>query len=328
MLRVRPREWFYILSLALLLGFSISGFVASLQDEQVQPLVLLGLITSFYIFTLSLITTELNNRWFIAFLPTPLKTPFSLLLAFLSGFCGALLGYVSNQVFQITSIQLPKEKVYSLSFFIGVMTSSLGYLLYKLLWLQRKEEENRRLLLEEHLRNLEGQIAPHFMFNTLNAVAELIRQDRERAERAVLSLAKLLRKSLQLEPYINLREELELLEDYWSLMSLRFRGSIELELDIEEGLLDLRVPKFSLQVLVENALKHGLGLKEGYVRVRARREGSRRVIDVEDNGSGFRELKEGMGLTNLRDRLALCGGKLSHRSEGGITKFSMVFNGE
>ncbi|MDW8032669.1 MAG: histidine kinase [Aquificaceae bacterium] len=327
-MKVRPKEWFYILSLALLLGFSISGFVASLQDMQVQPVVLLGVVTSFYIFTLSLITTEFNNRWLIGFLPAPLRTPFSMLLAFLSGFCGALLGYVSNEVFHITSIHLPMEKVYSLSFFIGVMTSSLGYLLYKLLWLRRREEESRRLLLEEHLRNLEGQIAPHFMFNTLNAVAELIRQDRERAERAVLSLAKLLRKSLHLEPYITLGEELELLEDYWGLMSLRFKGSIELELDIEEGLLNLRVPKFSLQVLVENALKHGLELKEGRVRVRARKEGSRKVIYVEDNGVGFKELKEGMGLTNLRNRLTLCGGKLTYVSEGGITRFSMVFNGE
>ncbi|MCS7262420.1 MAG: histidine kinase [Aquificaceae bacterium] len=327
MLKVRLREWLYILLLALLLGFSISGFVASLHGEAIGPVVALGVLTSCYIFALSLITTEIYNRWLIAWVPSPLRTPFSLLFAFLSGFVGALGGYLSNELLGITSIKLSFKKALSLSFFLGVMTSSLGYLLYKLLSLQRKEEESRGLLLEEHIRSLEAQIAPHFMFNTLNAVAELVWQDPARAERAILSLARLLRKSLHLEPYITLEEELELLKDYWSLMSLRFVGSISLEIQTDPKMLNLRVPKFSLQVLVENAVKHGLKLRHGYVKVRAYRRDSEQVVEVEDNGVGFETLKEGVGLRNLRKRLALCGGRLDYRSEDGTTCFRMLFNG-
>ncbi|MEJ7553442.1 MAG: histidine kinase, partial [Aquificaceae bacterium] len=228
MLRIRLREWLYILLLAFLLGFSISGFVASLHGQNLMPMAFLGLLTSGYIFILSLITTEINNRWIVKKLPEFLRTPFSLLLALLSGFFGAIGGYLTNEAFRIVDLHLPMSKALSLSFFLGIMTASLGYLLYKLVSLQRREEESKRLLLEEHIRNLESQISPHFMFNTLNALAELVYQDPRKAEEAILALASLLRKSLYFEPLITLQEEINLLKDYWKVISLRFVGKIEL----------------------------------------------------------------------------------------------------
>ncbi|MDW8096353.1 MAG: histidine kinase [Aquificaceae bacterium] len=324
MLRIRVKEWLYIMLFALILGFCISGFIASLYEEKIQPMLLMGVIVSFYVFVFSFITTELNNRLLIERVPKLLRTPFSLLLAFVSGFSGAMLGYLSDRVFKITSVELSFDKAISLSFFLGIITSSVGYLLYKLITLQRREEESRRLLLEEHIRNLEGQIAPHFMFNTLNAVAELVWQDAEKAEKSILSLARLLRRSLYLEPLITLEEEINLLKDYWSLMSLRFTGPIELQLDVDEKLLGITVPKFSLQILVENALKHGLKLKQGKVKVRAYSVDSKNILEVEDNGCGFKELKEGVGLSNLRYRLSLCGGKLTYSSQNGSTVFRII----
>lgn len=326
MLRIRLREWLYILLLAFLLGFSISGFVASLHGSSPLPFILLGLITSLYIFVLSFITTEINNRWLIKKLPEALRTPFSLTLALLSGFLGALGGYFTNQVLKIVELYLPLEKALALSFFLGLMTASLGYLLYKLVLLQRKEEESKRLLLEEHIRNLESQISPHFMFNTLNALAELVHQDPNKAEEAILALARLLRKSLHFEPLITLEDELHLLEDYWKVISLRFTGKIDLDVQVDRELLDLKVPKFSLQVLVENALKHGLKMRHGRVSVRAYKTDGKKVVEVTDNGIGFERLKEGTGLSNLRRRLELCGGKLSYSSSEGLTVFRMEFD--
>ena len=321
MLRIRLREWLYILLLAFLLGFSISGFVASLHGQNLMPMAFLGLLTSSYIFILSLITTEINNRWIVKKLPEFLRTPFSLLLALLSGFFGAIGGYLTNETFRIVDLHLPMSKALSLSFFLGIMTASLGYLLYKLVSLQRREEESKRLLLEEHIRNLESQISPHFMFNTLNALAELVYQDPRKAEEAILALASLLRKSLYFEPLITLQEEINLLKDYWKVISLRFVGKIELEIELDESLLSLKVPKFSLQVLVENALKHGLQLRRGKVQIRAYRKGGKAIIEVIDNGVGFEEIKEGTGLSNLRKRLELCNGKLSYKSSESLTVF-------
>ncbi len=321
MLRIRLREWLYILLLAFLLGFSISGFVASLHGQNLMPMAFLGLLTSGYIFILSLITTEINNRWIVKKLPEFLRTPFSLLLALLSGFFGAIGGYLTNEALRIVDLHLPMSKALSLSFFLGIMTASLGYLLYKLVSLQRREEESKRLLLEEHIRNLESQISPHFMFNTLNALAELVYQDPRKAEEAILALAGLLRKSLYFEPLITLQEEINLLKDYWKVISLRFVGEIELEIELDESLLSLKVPKFSLQVLVENALKHGLKLRRGKVQIRTYRKGGKAIIEVIDNGVGFEEIKEGTGLSNLRKRLELCDGKLSYKSSEGLTVF-------
>ncbi len=321
MLRIRLREWLYILLLAFLLGFSISGFVASLHGQNLMPMAFLGLLTSGYIFILSLITTEINNRWIVKKLPEFLRTPFSLLLALLSGFFGAIGGYLTNETFRIVDLHLPMSKALSLSFFLGIMTASLGYLLYKLVSLQRREEESKRLLLEEHIRNLESQISPHFMFNTLNALAELVYQDPRKAEESILALASLLRKSLYFEPLITLQEEINLLKDYWKVISLRFVGEIELEIELDESLLSLKVPKFSLQVLVENALKHGLQLRRGKVQIRAYRKGGKAIIEVIDNGVGFGEIKEGTGLSNLRKRLELCNGKLSYKSSESLTVF-------
>ncbi|MFN3599393.1 MAG: sensor histidine kinase [Aquificaceae bacterium] len=326
MLKIRAKEWLYILVFALVLGISIAGFTSSLYNYNPFPFLFLGLLTTFYIFTLSFFTTEINNRFFIKLLPQFLWTPFSLIFAFLSGFLGALAGYFSNSLLDIIPLNLPLKKAIILSFFLALMTASLGYLLYKLVSLQRKEEENKRLLLEEHIRNLERQISPHFIFNTLNAVAELVWQDQERAEEAIISLARLLRKSLYLEPFISLEEELELLKDYWNLMSLRFKGNISMDIKIEDKALKVRVPKFSLQILVENALKHGFQLERGNIAIKGYKREGKVFIEVEDNGRGFEKLKEGVGLSNLRERLKLCGASLSYRSVQGKTTFRMVFD--
>jgi LytS/YehU family sensor histidine kinase len=277
---------------------------------------------------LSFITTEINNRWLVRMLPDFLRTPFSLFLALVSGFLGAMGGYLTNEALGIVDLHLPMGKALSLSVFLGLMTASLGYLLYKLVSLQRREEESKRLLLEEHIRNLESQISPHFMFNTLNALAELVHQDPGKAEEAILALARLLRRSLHFEPLISLEDELNLLRDYWKVISLRFVGKIDLVVKVDEGLLSLKVPKFSLQVLVENALKHGLKLRHGRVEVRAYTEGNRKIVEVVDNGVGFEHIREGTGLSNLRKRLELCGGRLSYRRDKELTFFRMEFSEE
>lgn len=324
MLRVRLKEWGYILLLASVLGFSISGFSASLIGEGLVNFLLLGVLTALYIFLLSFITTEINNRWLLRRLPSSLSVPFGLFSAFLSGLLGGFLGYLTNREFNIVPLTLSLQKAVELSFFLGIMTSSLGYLLYKLVLSQRKEEESRRLLLEEHLRNLEAQISPHFLFNTLNAIAELVHTDPQKAESSIIAFSKLLRKSLYMEPFISLEDELELLKEYWEVISLRFIAPIDLKIEVEENM-ELSVPKFSLQVLVENALKHGLKFRGGSVRIRAYKEGKQKVVQVEDSGGTLSSFQEGVGIRNLRKRLSLCNGELQWSLEEGKTVFRMVF---
>lgn len=157
---------------------------------------------------------------------------------------------------------------------------------------------------------LRSQLNPHFLFNTLNSVSSLARQ--QRTETVVTTLARLgdllratLRHSSSIVP---LESELELLEKYLDIERLRFGDRLTITLEIDPATRSAAVPSLILQPLVENALKHGLGGTRGPVSVVIRagvESRSTLVLEVSDSGYGFREgWEEGVGLSNTRSRLA------------------------
>jgi two-component system, LytTR family, sensor kinase len=169
-----------------------------------------------------------------------------------------------------------------------------------------------------HLHALRAQLQPHFLFNTLNAVAELVYEDPEAADRMVTRLAALLRRSIATlgQHEVPLRAELDFLETYLDVVRLRFGARVAITVDAPPDVLDALVPTFLLQPLVENALRHGVEpLPEGgRVEVVARRHsgpgdavGADTVeIEVRDTGRGLpggAPPSEGVGLRNTRDRL-------------------------
>ncbi len=184
----------------------------------------------------------------------------------------------------------------------------------------------RNELLEAELRMLRMQLQPHFLFNTLNAVSELIHRDPARAERALARLGDLLRWSLQSSSLqeVTLSEELAALEIYLDIQRLRHGAQLTLRIDAAPDTLELAVPSLLLQPLVENAIRHGVrGVRSGRVDVTARRENGRLRLVVEDDGAGLVSgYVEGTGLRATRARLAgLYGGdhvmRLSPRQAGG-----------
>jgi len=165
-------------------------------------------------------------------------------------------------------------------------------------------------LAEARLIALRMQMQPHFLFNTLNALSELIHVDAERAAAMTAQLSGLLRLTLAGDAQeVPLRDELALLERYVALQRTRFEERLEVEMEIGEGLNGLRVPAMVLQPLVENALQHG-DARGGLLRVRiaARREGDALVLEVRDDGPGPRpgssSSRRGVALANIRARLA------------------------
>jgi two-component system, LytTR family, sensor kinase len=169
-----------------------------------------------------------------------------------------------------------------------------------------------------HLHALRAQLQPHFLFNTLNAVAELVYEDPEAADRMVTRLAALLRRSIATlgQHEVPLRAELDFLETYLDVVRLRFGARVAITVEAPPDVLDALVPTFLLQPLVENALRHGVEpLPEGgRVEVVARRHsgpGSAAGVDtveieVRDTGRGLpggAPPSEGVGLRNTRDRL-------------------------
>ncbi|HEY4361583.1 MAG TPA: sensor histidine kinase [Bryobacteraceae bacterium] len=177
---------------------------------------------------------------------------------------------------------------------------------------EKKLEQQQMRLNEARLAALSSQINPHFLFNTLNSVAALIRLDPEQARQVVHRLSKILRRLLrQQENLITLREELSFIEDYLSIEMVRFGEKLRFVKEIDPSTLDMLVPSMLLQPLVENSIRHGLSSKVdgGTIRVRSRMAAQRLQILVEDDGVGIPEAKlatlfeQGIGVNNVNERL-------------------------
>jgi two-component system, LytTR family, sensor kinase len=177
---------------------------------------------------------------------------------------------------------------------------------------EMKLEEQARLLMQARLEALTSQINPHFLFNTLNSVASLIRSDPHQARVMVVKLSQVLRRLLRKSENFNpLREELSFIEDYLSIEVVRFGDKLRFEKRIDEDTLDMLVPSMLLQPLVENSIKHGLSgkVEGGTIRIAASRGDSKLQLRVEDDGVGISAAKlatlldQGIGVSNVNERL-------------------------
>lgn len=167
-------------------------------------------------------------------------------------------------------------------------------------------------LARAQLQALKMQLHPHFLFNTLNTISEMIHEDPDTAERMVIRLSDFLRLTLDHlgVPEVPLMTEIDFLKRYLEIEKMRFEDRLEVEFDVEPAALHGRVPNLILQPIVENALKHGLSkiAGTGRLRIRAKSAGGKLFLRVLDNGPGIAsggrpKLKEGIGITNTRRRL-------------------------
>ncbi|MGA2849395.1 MAG: histidine kinase [Terracidiphilus sp.] len=178
-----------------------------------------------------------------------------------------------------------------------------------------KLEEQKRLLLEARLDALQRQINPHFLFNTLNSIASLVRTKPKLAREMTVKLANILRALLKdHDSYVPLREELSFTDDYLDIEVVRFGAEkLRVEKEIDPRTLAVMVPSILLQPLIENSIKHGLEprLKGGTVTLRSRLDGNRVLIEVADDGVGMsnrpvsslRRTGAGIGMKNVQERL-------------------------
>jgi signal transduction histidine kinase len=175
-------------------------------------------------------------------------------------------------------------------------------------------------LAEARLQQLKVQIQPHFLFNTLNAISALVREDARQAERMIEQLSEILRTTLAHHQAheVAVREELAVLRPYLEIEQVRFGERLAVELDIPAELHGARVPHLILQPLVENAIRHGVAPRRrpGRVRVAARGQEEWLSLVVEDDGRGMEgPVRPGaVGLENTRARLAQLYGE-AHRFE-------------
>jgi len=180
-------------------------------------------------------------------------------------------------------------------------------------------------LARAQLAALRQKLHPHFLFNALHTLSELIHRDPRAADRMVARLGDLLRATLDDDGVddVPLRRELELVERYLDIERVRFHDRLVVDIDAAPACLDARVPYLVLQPLVENAVRHGIAARPGAGRVdlRARREGDDLVVVVADDGPGLAGgvAEPGIGLRASRARLEALGGRvaLADRPGGG-----------
>lgn len=173
----------------------------------------------------------------------------------------------------------------------------------------RLERERLRAQIAEHrLVALTSQLHPHFLFNTLQGISTLIHRDPDAADEMLSKLSDLLRDLLRHRDtaLVSLDEELKYIRTYLEISKFRFADRLSFEVEADRGIGKMKVPLFILQPLVENALNHGIGARAdgGRICVRAHQRQGRLQLEVEDNGGGLdASPKDGVGLSNTRDRL-------------------------
>jgi two-component system LytT family sensor kinase len=196
--------------------------------------------------------------------------------------------------------------------------------------IELKLEEQKRLLLEARLDALQRQINPHFLFNTLNSIASLVRLRPELAREMTVKLANILRALLKdHDTYVPLSEELKFTDDYLDIEVVRFGAEkLRVEKHIDPRTLAVLVPSILLQPLIENSIKHGLEprINGGTVTLRSQLNADRVLIEVADDGVGMgnrpasalSRTGAGIGMKNVQERLEVL--------YGNQARFSVVSN--
>jgi signal transduction histidine kinase len=193
----------------------------------------------------------------------------------------------------------------------------------------------RARVVSTELEALQARINPHFLFNTLNSIAALIREDPARAEAVTLQLSALFRYTLQAPRHglVSLEDEITIVEGYLGIEQERLADRLAYDVEIDPGLLALRVPALVLQPLVENAIKHGVAesVNGGAVHVRGWREQGRVHLTVTNTGDGTSTVAgTGEGLASVRKRLRATFGPdatVTLTASNGVTEARISFRG-
>lgn len=177
------------------------------------------------------------------------------------------------------------------------------------LQLVNREKDLIQQTYEANLTALRSQINPHFLFNTLNTITELVHEAPDQAEEAVEKLAFIFRYTLKVsnQNFVSLANEIQLVSTYLDIEKFRFGDRLHIHLSVDNDVRDVQIPAFVLQTLAENCIKHGISkiLGEGRVSIEAFREEDYMVCEVNDNGPGIdlNRVHKSTGLNNILARL-------------------------
>ncbi|GAB1060783.1 sensor histidine kinase [Shewanella algae] len=210
-----------------------------------------------------------------------------------------------NEVIGTIKLYEPKNKL-----FLNI-NRTLGEGIARLLSnqiLYGRFEQQQNLLTQAELKLLQAQVNPHFLFNALNTIGAIIRRDPPMARTLLQQLSQFLRINLKRTAgLVTLGDELEHIEAYLTIEKARFIDKLEVDIAIPESLLAIRVPAFTLQPIIENAVKHGTShlIDTGRIQVEGRRTDDRLILEVTDNAGLYQPAEEsdGLGMNLVHKRI-------------------------
>ncbi|MUL16123.1 sensor histidine kinase [Aliivibrio fischeri] len=211
----------------------------------------------------------------------------------------------NNEVIGTIKLYEPKRKLFS------YINLTLGEGIAKLLSnqiLTGRYLQQQSLLTQAELRVLQAQVNPHFLFNALNTISAVIRRDPTRARELIQHLSQFFRMNLKQNiEQVTLREELHHVQSYLEIELARFADRLTVHMDIDESLYGLKLPTFTLQPLVENAIKHGTSnlFEAGEITIKAYPSHHQIILEVIDNAGLYTEQNSnnGLGTTIVDKRL-------------------------
>ncbi len=301
-LKIAPKDWIYITIIGAFFGFFISlCFYFISYDLQNVSTIIFSTATAVFISLFAFFLITVSNKFILPKVNQKFWYLISFVFSFLSGFLGFSFSFLlfSFTDFKILHIISPFWIYISVT--IGFLTFLVGLILHQFISMKYKNESIKNQILETKLKALENELNPHFLFNALNSVSELIYQDQKKAEIAVIHISKFLRNAINKQSLISLETEISMVKTYVNIENIRFDEKIVLNLADFEEFKNIQIPKFSIQLLIENAIKHGYSGNILNVNL----EFFKDKIIVSNDGKISNNIKYGTGLSNLQKRLEI-----------------------
>jgi len=306
-------------------GWSFYGLfnlvIYFLSNEVINGLEILGTFYQiiFYIGSTHLLRWVIKKRGWITY-PSLRLIPLMLLANLLFGGINFMMLLLFSSL--TGNLQLSIE-FKTINLLLGILGPSALYMLWSLIYFTfhyfeqyKKSLQYEAVIRDTELNHLRSQLNPHFVFNALNSIRALVDENPKKAKKAITQLSGIFRNSLQSEKrkLVRLEEEMQIVEDYLGLESIRFEERLKTKISLNEHTKYFRIPPMMIQTLVENGIKHGISQskKGGSIEIKTFLESDFLFIQIRNTGVYLEDKPsdEKFGLNNTQKRLALIyGGK-------------------
>lgn len=312
------KQWLKTISVIIIFGIIAQSIIStvklSLGVQSEHPwyeLLLVSVLYSACIIFSQMISGELLGRF------VPLDTKLKMSVHIVAQSFSGILGFMAAQKVEyfIYGYCFVSAQIIVVVISVSFVLTLIGNTAYYLSFFYRIAQTAEKSATESELKALRAQINPHFLFNTLNSIAALIRVNPDEAEEVTEELAELFRYSLQASktPLVRFSNEIHSVHLYVNIEKARFRDRLQVYFHIADTVDTALVPSLILQPLVENSVKYGANVVEGEftIEIEALERNGTMYVTVRDSGPGFDQTQieqyfvKGTGLSNVRDRLAL-----------------------